>query len=323
MKLQQLEYVVAIVDHDNHLSAAAAALHTSQPGVSRQLQMLEAELGIAIFARTKNRIVGLTEPGQIVVDTARRVLSDAASLARLKKDLADANTGKLTIATTHTQANYVLPKVIKSFIVDYPKVQLAMLQGDPQAICDMVASGEADLAVGTDGPKVDNLVELPCFELERVVVAPDGHPILSVEELTLEEVARYPLITYDSRFSGYWRVHNAMQRANLKPHVVLSAIDAGVCKTYLRMGLGIAVLTAITYDPKTDVGLSARDARHLFGSSTTYIRLRANTYPTGYLLDFIQRLAPRYTSDVIRARLREAQARTTGSPVGAAGHRPA
>jgi LysR family cys regulon transcriptional activator len=313
VKLQQLEYVVEIVNHDNHLSAAAAALHTSQPGVSRQLQMLESELGIAIFARTKNRIVGLTEPGQIVVDTARRILSEAASLARLKTDLAEANTGKLTIATTHTHANYVLPNVIRSFIADFPQVQLVLLQGDPQGICDMVAEGEADLAVGTDGPHVGNLVELPCFELQRVVVAPEGHPILSVEELTLEEIARYPLITYDSRFSGFWRVHNAMQRANLKPHVVLSAIDAGVCKTYLRMGLGIAVLSSITYDAETDVGLRARDARHLFESSTTYIRMRANMYPTGYLLSFVQRLAPRYTSDVIRARLREAQTQATAT----------
>ena len=313
MKLQQLEYVVEIVDRENHLSAAAAALHTSQPGVSRQLQMLESELGVEIFARTKNRIVGLTEPGQIVVDTARRILSDTAALARLKTDLAEANTGKLTIATTHTQANYVLPPVVKSFLADFPEVQLVLLQGDPESICDMVVSGEADLAVGTGGPHIDSLVELPCFELERVVVAPDGHPILSVPELTLEEIARYPLITYDSRFSGYWRVHNAMERANLTPHVVLSAIDAGVCKTYLRMGLGIAVLSSITFDAEADVGLSARDARHLFESSTTYVRMRANTYPTGYLLSFVQRLAPRYTSESLRARLREVQVRSTGA----------
>lgn len=312
MKLQQLEYVIEIVDHDNHLSAAAAAMHTSQPGVSRQLQMLESELGIAIFARTKNRIVGLTEPGQIVVATARRILSEAASLARLRSDLASANTGKLTIATTHTHANYVLPKVIKSFITEFPEVELNLLQGDPNSICEMVASGEADLALGTGGPHLDSLVELPCFDLQRVVVAPTGHPILAVEELTLEEIARYPLITYDSRFSGHWRVHDAMRRANLSPHVVLSAIDAGVCKTYLRMGLGIAVLTSITLDDEVDTDLKARDARHLFEPSTTYIRLRTNTYPTGYLLSFVQRLAPRYTSEAVRAQLREAQARAIG-----------
>jgi len=307
MKLQQLEYVVEIVDHDNHLSAAAAALHTSQPGVSRQLQMLESELGVPIFARTKNRIVGLTEPGQIVVDTARRILSDAASLARLKRDLSAANTGKLTIATTHTHASYILPKVIKSFIAEFPEVQLNLLQGDPESICEMVASGEADLALGTGGPHLDNLVELPCFDLDRVLIAPEEHPILSVEDLTLEEIARYPLITYDSRFSGYWRVHDAMQRANLTPNVVLSAIDASVCKTYVRMGLGIAVLASITVDEKVDTGLRARDVRHLFEPSTTYLRLRANTYPTGYLLSFVHRVAPRYTTEMVRARLREAQ----------------
>lgn len=307
MKLQQLQYVLEIVDHGNHLSAAASAMHTSQPGVSRQLQMLESELGIAIFSRTKNRIVGLTEPGRIVVDIARRIVSDVESLGRLKEDLATVNSGTLRIATTHTQASYVLPTVVGSFVADYPQVELVLLQGDPQGICEMVLDGQADLAIGTNPPHAyPDLVDLPCFELPRVVVAPEGHPILDVQELTLQEMVRFPLLTYDSRFSGHWKVLDAFHRAGLEPKVVLTAIDAGVCKTYVRMGLGIAVLTAITFDAASDTGLCGRDASHLFEASTTYVKMRPNAYPRGYVLEFIRRLAPQYAPDVVRSALREA-----------------
>ena len=304
MKLQQLHYVLAIADHGNHLSAAATALHTSQPGVSRQLQLLETELGFEIFARTRNRIDGLTEPGRLVVEIAKRIMSDVDALGSLKADLAASDRGTLTIATTHTQANYVLPRVIAAFVADYPEVQIILKQGDPEGICALVDAGEADMAIGTESLHTfPDLVNLPCFTMPRVVVAPDGHPILDGAALTLERIAEFPIITYDSRFSGHWKVRSAFERAGLEPKVVLSAIDAGVCKTYVKMGLGLAILTKITFDEDQDTGLHALDADHLFESSTTYIKMRPNTYLRPYLLDFVHRIAPRLTPDTVRAAL--------------------
>ncbi|MET0456820.1 MAG: LysR substrate-binding domain-containing protein [Mycobacterium sp.] len=301
MKLQQLEYVLEIVRQGFHISAAARALHTSQPGVSRQLQLLEAELGFPLFARTRNHIEGLTEAGTVVVDTAKRILADVDSIGSLKHDLLASDRGTLTIATTHTQAKYVLPPVIGPFIAEYPDVQIVLKQGDPVGICQMVDEGLADLALGTESlTTFPSLVRLQCFTLDRVVVAPVGHPLLDCGTLTLEEVARYPIITYDNRFSGHWKVRAAFESAGLEPKVVLSAIDADICKTYVAMGLGIGILTAVTFDAERDRGLRVMPADHLFDSSAVYINLRASTYLRAYLLDFIGRLAPSLTPDVIR-----------------------
>jgi LysR family cys regulon transcriptional activator len=301
VKLQQLEYVLEIVKQGFHISGAANSLFTSQPSVSRQLQQFEEELGFAIFERSRNHIEGLTPAGEIVVDIAKRVMSDVGDLASLKDDLMSSNRGTLTIATTHTVANYVLPDVIRSFIKAYPEVQVVLLQSDPEGICTLVDEGKADLAVGTDSrSNHPRLVELPCFTLDRVIVVPEGHALLEKDEITIEDVARYPIITYDHHFSGYWKVHAAFEAAGLDPKVALSAIDAGVSKTYVSAGLGIAVLTSVTFDEKRDVGLHAIPASHLFESSTTSIKIRANTYLRPYLLDFVERVSPRLTPDVVR-----------------------
>jgi LysR family transcriptional regulator, cys regulon transcriptional activator len=308
VKIQQLECVLAIVDNGNSVSAAANALHTSQPGVSRQLQLLESELGFEVFRRTRNRIVGLTEPGQTVIGAARRIVSDVQSLGSLKEDMAASDRGTLVIATTHTQARYMLPSVIGPFLTDYPEVQVSLKQGDPEGICELVDAGEADLAIGTEVlRRFPRLATLPCRILDRVVVAPEGHPILSGGPLTLERIAEHPIITYDSRFSGHWKVRSAFDKAGLAPRVVLSAIDADVCKTYVKMGLGLAILSDIAFDAAHDAGLRARDADHLFESSTTYVTLRPNIYLRPYLLEFLRRLAPRLTGDVVRAALAEAE----------------
>lgn len=307
MKLQQLRYVLEIARHDNHLSAAAQALNTSQPGVSRQIQMLEEELGFAIFQRTRNRIIGLTDNGERVLEVAKRVVNDVASLRSMKEELDSSGRGTLAIGTTHTQARYVLPRVIEPFVKAYPGVQLIMKEGNPEDICTMVDMGEADIAIGTDTIRpLPNLVRLPCFALPRSVVARTGHPILSVEKLTLEEVAAHPIITYDPRYSGRWRVMKAFRDAGLSPKIVLSAIDADVCKTYITLGLGIGILTTITFDAERDIGLAARDASHLFESSMIYITLRKNTYLRPYILDFIGRLGPHLTPKTVRMALQEA-----------------
>lgn len=292
MRIQQLEYVLEIVKQGFHISAAANSLYTSQPGVSRQLKELEIELGFAIFERSRNHIEGLTPAGEIVVDIAKRVMSNVGDLTSLKNDLMLSNRGTLTVATTHTGANYILPDVVRSFIKAYPQVQVALIQSDPEGICVLVDEGKADLAVGTESRNSHpRLVELPCFTLDRVVVAPTEHPLLEKKEITLADLARYPLITYDDRFSGYWKVRAAFESEGLEPKVALNAIDAGVCKTYVSAGLGIAVLTSVTLDVERDIGLHAIPANHLFSPSTLCIKLRANAYLRPYLLDFIQRVS--------------------------------
>jgi LysR family cys regulon transcriptional activator len=315
MKLQQLRYVLEIVRQKNHLSAAAEALHTSQPGVSRQILLLEAELGFEVFQRTRNRIIGLTEPGRLVLDIAKRVVTDVDALRSVKEDVNSGNSGTFTVATTHTQARYVLPIVIEQFVSKYPDVQLVLKQGNPEEICSLVDTGEADLAIGTDTlVQFPNLVRLPCFSLPRSVVAKAGHPILSVKDLNLQDVASYPIISYDPRYSGRWRVMKAFKTAGIEPKIILSAIDADVCKTYIELGLGIGILTTITFDPIRDVGLRARPADHLFEASTIFINLRSNTYLRPYVLDFIKAVAPRLTSSVVRKALQDWPSSSPGTP---------
>jgi LysR family cys regulon transcriptional activator len=321
MNIQQLKCVLEIVRHGNHLSAAAEALHTSQPGVSRQIQMLESELGFAVFQRTRNRIIGLTELGEDVLDIAKRVVSDVQALRMLREVSASSNRGTLVIATTHTQAKYVLPPVVSSFMQDFPDVQVVLKQADPEGICNLVDIGEADIAIGSESAReFPNLVGIPCFELTRCIIAKKGHPILSGRKLTLERIAQYPILTYDPRFSGQldrkrrWKVIGAFEKAGLEPKIVFSAIDADTCKAYVQMGLGIAIFSSVSFDPKLDAGLAIRDARHLFDPSVTHIKLRSNTYLRSYMLEFIQRFAPHVTADKVRRTLRSAQQTDTAAP---------
>jgi LysR family cys regulon transcriptional activator len=305
MKLQQLKYVAEIVRQGNHLSAAAEALHTSQPGVSRQIQLLESELGFEVFVRTRNRIIGLTEQGEHVLAIAKRVTTDLEGLRALGEDLKARDRGVLTVATTHTQARYVLPKIVKSFIERYPLVQLVLRQGDPEQICQMVEDGEADIALGPETVRnFPQLVKLLCFELPRSVVGPTGHPIFSTPEMTLQNIAAYPILTYDPRYTGRWKVMAAFKKAGIKPKVILSAIDADVCKTYASLGLGLAILTSVAFDPVHDNGLSSRDASHLFSSSTSTIAIRPSTYVRPFVFDFISSIAERLTPKVVREAIR-------------------
>ena len=304
MKLQQLRYVAEIVKHGNHLSAAAEALNTSQPGVSRQVQLLEQELGFEIFQRTRNRIIGVTEPGQHVLVIAQRVCTDIAALRTLKSDMLSGNSGVLTVGTTHTQARYVLPRVIESFVRQYPDVRLVLKQGDPEDICATVDMGEADIAIGTETVRgFPNLVKLPCFTLERSVIAPKGHPILSEPELTLEVVARYPLITYDDAFTGRGLINKAFLGRGLKPNVVLSAIDSDVIKKYVEMDLGIGILARMAYDPAEDRRLGMVDASHLFESSMTRIGLRKRSWLRAYVYAFIEGFAPHLSRPMVEMAL--------------------
>jgi LysR family cys regulon transcriptional activator len=277
--LRQLRYVLEVHRSGNHISAAAETLHTSQPGVSKQIHLLERELGFDIFERTRNRVVGLTEPGREVLDTIERVFAEVDSLKKIRDDYSRCQEGSLTIATTHTQARYVLPAMIDRFIQRFPKVRLSLRQDNPTNCCAAVQSGEADLAIGTETMHpFPALIMLPWRSITRSLIAKNGHPILSVPELTLAEIAKYPIIAHDPYRSGRWKIMDAFKRQGIVPNILFEAVDADVSKTYVELGLGISILASAAIDPAHDLGIKARDASHLFESSTTYVSLRANAY---------------------------------------------
>ena len=305
MKLSQLRCILEVHRHGNHISDAAEALHTSQPGVSKQIQLLEAEIGFPVFQRKRNRVTGLTEPGREVIEIAQRIMGDVENLRTLRDDYLDREKGTLTIATTHTYARYVLPWVIERFIKRYPDVHLGLQQGNPTQICEAVEAEQADIAIGTEAIRpFPNLVRLPCFPIARSVIAKKGHPVLRAKKLTLQEIARYPIIAHDRARSGRWKIMEAFRKEGIEPNVRFGAVDADVCKTYVEMGLGIAILATVAVDPVHDINLRARDASHLFESSPTYVTMRRNTYLRSYVSHFIGLLAPELTPDLIRSELR-------------------
>lgn len=308
--MQQLRYVLEITRHGNHLSAAAQTLNTSQPGVSRQIQLLEEELGFSIFVRTRNRIIGATPLGEHVIDIARRVMEDVGALRTLRDQACTSDRGVLTIGTTHTQAKYVLPRVIASFIERYPDVELVFKEGDPEEVCQMVEDGVADIAIGTEtGKSFPHLVRLAGFDIQRSVVACVGHEILTAEKLTVEEIAKYPLIIYGARHSGRSKVMKAFREAGIEPKISLSAVDADICKTYVELGLGIAILANIAFDPARDTRLCARSANGLFESSTCYVTMRPTPYLRPYVLDFLNFVSPALAPAKVRDALRSARRR--------------
>jgi LysR family cys regulon transcriptional activator len=306
MNLQQLKYALEVARCNLNVSQAAEALFTSQPGVSKQIRLLEEELGVAIFMRHGKRLVGVTEPGKQVLAIAERLLAELANLRQVGDEFSNESVGSLTIATTHTQARYVLPKVIERFIQRYPRVRLSLRQGSPTQVCEYVLSGEANLAIATEAIEhYEELVMLPCYSWNRCVVAPHGHPILQASPLTLEEIARHPIVTYDFAFAGRSQINKAFAARGLTPNVVLTAIDADIIKTYVAMGLGIGIVAAMAYDPETDKNLEARDAAHLFESATTRIGLRRNGYLRGFTYTFIELFAPHLSRKVVDGALHQ------------------
>ncbi len=295
LNLLHLKALCEVVDQGLHLSHAAASLHRSQPAVTRQIQQLEIDLGVTLFERNRNRLLGLTPQGTQVLRIARRIVHDSGDLARLAEDLQDEGQGELTVATTHTQARYTLPQTIRRFMARHPGVALGLRQGTPAQCCEMVARGQADIAICADvGPR-DDVVQIPCWSMPRIVVTPPRHPLLRAGPLTLEAIGRYPLITYAEGFSGRSAMDEAFRGAGLTPRVILSAIDADVSKTYVEMGMGIAILAAVTFEAKRDKGLRRIDASHLFASSPLNLVLRPHGYLRGFTRAFIQAFAPALT----------------------------
>ncbi len=304
MNIQQLRYVFEVARHRLNVSEAAEALFTSQPGVSKQIRLLEEELGVEIFVRHGKRLVAITEPGRQVLAIAERMLLDVDNLRQVGDEFSNEASGSLSIATTHTQARYALPKVVRAFMARYPNVRLSLHQGNPRQVCDYVLSGEADIAIATEAIAEEHeLVMLPCYQWNRCVVAPVRHPILGTQPLTLEAIARYPIITYDFAFTGRNQINKAFMGRGLKPNVVLTAIDSDIIKTYVGMGLGVGILAKMAFDPAADRELGMLDAAHLFESSTTRIGVRRNAWLRGYVYAFIELFAPHLSRKVVDAAL--------------------
>jgi LysR family transcriptional regulator, cys regulon transcriptional activator len=301
MKIQQLRFLAEIARRDLSVSAAAEALHTSQPGVSRQIKELEGELGVTIFVRHGKRLTGITEPGRAVLGIAERILAEAANLKRAGAEFANEGAGTLTLATTHTQARYYLPRAVAAFKRRNPKVHLVIHQGNPTQICEQVLAGEADMGVATEMISTyPELVSLPVLQWNRCVVVPPEHPLLQAKPLTLEKLAEYPIVTYDFAFANRSLVEKAFETRGLKPHVVLSAQDSDVIKTYVELGLGVGVLAKMAFDPARDRQLRAIDASHLFESSTTRLGIKRGAYLRRYAYEFIELFAPQLSAKTVR-----------------------
>jgi len=299
MKLQQLRCLVEVARRDLNVSEAAEALHTSQPGVSKQIRALEDELGVQVFVRHGKRLVSVTEPGKAVIAIAERILSEAQNLRRAGEEYANDQLGTLTVAATHTQARYALPQAVAAFKRKYPKVELLLHQGNPTQICEQVIAGEADMGVATESISLyPELVSLPVYQWNRCVVVPPKHPLLKAP-LTLEALAEHPIVTYDFAFANRSLVEKAFETRGLKPHVVLSAQDSDVIKTYVELGLGVGILAKMAFDPKRDMNLRAIDASHLFESSTTRLGIKRGAYLRRYAYEFIELFAPQLSRAVV------------------------
>lgn len=292
MKLHQLRYLVAVVENGLNITAAAQRLHTSQPGVSKQLKLLEDELGFQIFLREGRSLTRLTPAGTQVVERAQRILHEMKSIRRLSDDLRNEAGGQLSIGTTHAQARYVLPEVIREFREAYPAVKLHLHQGTSEQIAEMMAMDRIDFAIATGSHELfPDVVKIPCYRWHRCVVVPKGHPLASERKLTLKALAQYPIITYTFSFTGPSSLHQAFATAGLEPNVALTARDADVIKTYVRLGLGIGILAPMAIDA-TDSDLVVLDASHLFAAHTTWIGFRRGMLLRRYMMEFIRLLAP-------------------------------
>jgi LysR family cys regulon transcriptional activator len=306
MNLQQLRYLNEIVKNDLSISAAATALFTSQPGISKQIKLLEEELGVDIFVRNGKRLAALTDPGKLIVEVAARMLLDANNLKQLGSEFKNQQGGALTIATTHTQARYALPSVVKQFTQHYPDVKLSLHQGSPTQIAEQVLSGEVDIGIATESLVLyDELVTLPCYEWHHCVVVPPKHPLLQEKRLTLKKLAQYPIITYDFAFTGRNKINQAFSEAGITPNIALTAIDADVIKTYVELGMGVGIVAQMAFVPDRDKHLKMIDAGHLFEASTTRIAIRKNQYLRGFGYHFIELFAPHLTREIVSKALHQ------------------
>jgi len=297
MNIQQLRYVSEVARQNLNVSEAAEALHTSQPGVSKQIRALEDELGVSIFVRQGRRFTALTDAGREIVAAVDRILGEISNLRSVGEEFAHHAKGSLAVGVTHTQARYALPPVVTAFKKRFPDVKLKLLQGNPRQLAKMVLGGEADLAIATEAlAEYPELVTLPCYRWHHCVVVPSRHPLARVKPLTLEAIAAYPLVTYDSTFAGRTSVDRSFAARGLAPEIALTALDSDVIKSYVSLGLGVGIISARAFRKGKDEGLVALDCAHLFPAQTTRLAYKRGAYLRNYTVEFIRLFAPRVSA---------------------------
>lgn len=300
MKLQQLRYIWEVAHHDLNVSATAQSLYTSQPGISKQIRLLEDELGVEIFSRSGKHLTRITPAGEAILQTTGEILRKVESIKQVAQEFSNDKKGSLSLATTHTQARYVLPQVIQSFIENYPEVSLHMHQGTPMQISEMAADGTVDFAIATEAMELfSDLIMMPCYKWNRAIVVPKDHPLCQVSELSLEEVAKHPIVTYVFGFTGRSKLDEAFMERGLVPRIVFTAADADVIKTYVRMGLGIGIIAKMAHNEELDSDLVALDASKLFKPSITKIGFRRGTFIRGFMYEFIESFAPHLSRNLV------------------------
>ncbi|MDR1350533.1 MAG: CysB family HTH-type transcriptional regulator [Zoogloeaceae bacterium] len=308
MNFQQLRIVRETIRQNFNLTDVAGALFTSQPGVSKHIKDLEDELGVEIFTRRGKRLLGLTEPGQELSGVVERILIDTQNLRHIADQFSNRESGNFVLATTHTQARYALPGVIKWFKENYPRVHLALYQGSPREIADMLAMGEADVGIATEGLSgEDKLATFPCYHWRHAVIVPQNHPLAKIHakgKLGLEAIAEYPIITYHAGLTGRSHIDESFNQAGLAPDIVLSAIDADVIKTYVTLGLGVGLIASMAFDPAQDRDLLLLKSETLFPQNTTLIAVRKGAWLRDYAYAFIEKLAPDLSAIGIKEAIR-------------------
>lgn len=301
MTLQQLKYLVAIADSGLNITSAAERLYTSQPGISKQLKLLEQELGVQLFTRKGKSLSAITPAGRDVIARARRIIRETENIRNLASDLSGEQEGTLSIATTHTQARHVLPQIIKEFRERYPKINLELHQGTSEQLAELVAANRVDFAIATGSRQLfPGLVLLPLFRWDRVILVPNDHPLTAVKELTLPVLAGYPLVTYVFGTTGESSLKKAFADQGLEPNVVFTARDADIIKTYVRMGMGVGIVAPMAYECQDQKDLTAISAEKLFPRVTTWLGFRRDSVLRGYMVDFIALLAPHLTPHLTR-----------------------
>ena len=306
MNFQQLRSIREASRCGFNLTEVANVLFTSQPGVSRQIRELEEELGVDIFERNGKRLTGLTAPGRGILPIVERLLLEAENLQQAGNEYADQSKGTLTIATTHTQARYVLPKVVQQFRQAFPDVRIALQQSSPDHIAEWVMSGKADIGIATEGlSQFKELVSFACYQWQHVIVVPDGHALLNKAELSLADLSNYPLITYDVGFTGRGHIDAAFRREDLRTDIVLTAMDSDVIQQYVNLGLGVGIVASMAIEPSRMQGLRTIAADHLFAPNVTRLAVRRGAYLRSYTYDFIRQFAPALSLQEIDQALKE------------------
>lgn len=306
MNLQQFRFVRETIRRNFNLTEAARTLYTSQPGVSKAIIEFEDELGVKIFERHGKRIKGLTKPGQVVAQVIDRIMREVDNLKKVSDEFARRDEGGLVIACTHAQARYVLPKVIPAFREKFPKVRVSLAEGSPPHLAQMVLHEQADVAIATESlAKTPGLASLPLYSWEHTIVVRPDHPLAELRSsaakaISLEQIAQYPIVTYDQAFSGRATIDLVFAQHDITPDIVLEAIDADVIKTYVDVGLGIGIIAGMAFDPRRDKGLVGLPAGHLFGTHITRVAVKSGTFLRDYVYVLLEMMAPSLTRDVVQ-----------------------